>query len=87
MNNLQLVRLNQALLQNLKEGDSYIAFEPLSVSRKKISEIKAGDWIDLGEKEPKLYIKRDSSYINRVRFLKQNGRYITFFLMKRLIYP
>jgi hypothetical protein len=59
MPDLQLHHLNRSRIEGLREGEEYLRLEPLSLKRKRLEELRAGDWIDLGEAPPRLEVARE----------------------------
>ena len=70
MPNTQLKSLNQAVLENLKSDQHYIALEPIRIKREDISSIEVGD-IVLVAKEPKFVIRTQKNIIAKVLLAKK----------------
>jgi len=73
MANIQLERLNLALLKQLNSSQCVITTEPLSLSAKMAKTIEVGDWIDLGKELPTLFIKRGGELLYNAIFIEDGG--------------
>jgi len=71
MHNAQLERLNRSMLQHLRSDQFCLVTEPLALRRKKLKEMRGGDWIDLGERWPDFYIRQGSLYLFRARLFRE----------------
>ena len=66
MLNLQLSHLNRFRLDALRSDEPYLRLEPFSLKCKKLSALREGDWIDLGEAPPALELACDGAALARV---------------------
>lgn len=67
MVNAQLERLNRSMLEHLKPEQYCLVTEALALSRKRLEQMERGDWIDLGERVPELYVRRGETLQYRAR--------------------
>ena len=69
MRNAQLERLNRSILDHLSAKRPCLVTEKLSMSRKRLAEMEAGDWIDLGERPVELFVRRGEKILYRGEWL------------------
>ena len=67
MLNLQLAHLNRSRLDRLGRGGLYLRLEPLVLRRKRLAELRPGDWLDLGAEVPGLELARDGVRLASLR--------------------
>jgi len=74
MPNLQMHHLNRSRIEGLREEEYYLRLEPLSLKRKRLEELRSGDWLDLGEKLPLLEVARKGRRHARVYPMEEGVR-------------
>lgn len=74
MYNLQADGISLALLRNYSPNLYYLSFEPISVKKSEISDIKIGDIMDIGSKLPQLYIYRKGIVVGQARLGMTEGK-------------
>ncbi len=74
MHNVQADGISLALLRNYSPNLYYLSFEPISIKKSEISDIKIGDIIDIGSKLPQSYIYSKGTVVGQAKLGMIEGK-------------